>query len=92
MPAPGTAGGSAGSPVPGATRGRGILDDTAFLADALLELYQAGGDPQYLAAARELLDRALQDFAMESGGYYLSGTGADGTAAGSDGTGDPKRE
>jgi hypothetical protein len=58
-------------------RGRGILDDYAFLADALLELYQAGGEVKYLAAARELLDRAVREFSIEGGGYYLSGASAD---------------
>ena len=35
----------------------GYLDDYAFLADALLEVYQFSGDTGYLKAARELVEQ-----------------------------------
>jgi uncharacterized protein YyaL (SSP411 family) len=41
----------------------GLLEDSAFLADALITLFEACGDGAYLAAARELVDDALQRFA-----------------------------
>jgi uncharacterized protein YyaL (SSP411 family) len=44
----------------------GFLEDSAFLADALVTLYEACGDGAYLNAARELVDDALRRF--EDGG------------------------
>jgi uncharacterized protein YyaL (SSP411 family) len=44
----------------------GLLEDSAFLADALITLYEACGDGAYLSAARELVDDALHRF--EDGG------------------------
>jgi uncharacterized protein YyaL (SSP411 family) len=41
----------------------GVLEDHAYLADALLALHQATGDPQRLAAATSILDLALTRFA-----------------------------
>jgi hypothetical protein len=41
----------------------GVLDDHAYLADALLALHQATGDPERLAAATGILDLALARFA-----------------------------
>ena len=41
----------------------GVLEDHACLADALLALHQATGEPRWLAAATDLLDTALQRFA-----------------------------
>jgi uncharacterized protein YyaL (SSP411 family) len=44
----------------------GFLEDSAFLADSLITLYEACGDGAYLSAARELVDDALRRF--EDGG------------------------
>jgi uncharacterized protein YyaL (SSP411 family) len=44
----------------------GLLEDSAFLADALISLYEASGVGAYLDAARDLVDDALQRF--EDGG------------------------
>jgi uncharacterized protein YyaL (SSP411 family) len=44
----------------------GFLEDSAFLADSLVTLYEACGDGAYLEAARELVDDALRRF--EDGG------------------------
>jgi uncharacterized protein YyaL (SSP411 family) len=41
----------------------GVLDDHAFLAEALLALHQATGEPRRLEQARELLDLTLAHFA-----------------------------
>ena len=41
----------------------GVLEDHAYLADALLALHQATGDPERLAAATRILDLALARFA-----------------------------
>lgn len=52
--------------------GEGILDDYAFLADGLLDLYQVSGQSRYLAAARQLIDYALEHFSGDEGGFYMS--------------------
>jgi len=44
----------------------GFLEDSAFLADSLITLYEACGDGRYLDAARQLVDDALRRF--EDGG------------------------
>ncbi|MGI9003996.1 MAG: thioredoxin domain-containing protein [Pseudonocardia sp.] len=41
----------------------GVLEDYGCLADALLALHQATGEPRWLTAATELLDVALEHFA-----------------------------
>jgi len=61
----------------GQTTGEAILDDYAFLADGLIELYQVSGETRYLVAARELVDLAVRDFVREEGGYYLSRAGTE---------------
>ncbi len=50
----------------------GVLDDYAFFAQGLLELYQAGGDRDHLAAASELLSHARARFRHPKAGYYLT--------------------
>ena len=61
----------------GRTRGEGILDDYAFLADGLLEIYQVSGETKYLKAARELIDYARAEFRREEGGFYMASAGVD---------------
>ena len=46
------------------------LEDYAFLADGLLDLYEAGGDDRYLGEARGLAERILAEFAADGGGFY----------------------
>jgi uncharacterized protein YyaL (SSP411 family) len=46
----------------GAAKITGFLEDSAFLADALITLYEAGGDVAHLVAARELVDETLRRF------------------------------
>ena len=50
----------------GSAKITGFLEDSAFLADALITLYEACGNGSYLASARVLVDDALRRF--EQGG------------------------
>ncbi len=61
----------------GRTRGEGILDDYAFFADSLLDIYQVSGETKYLRAARELVDFARGEFRRDEGGFYMASSGAD---------------
>ena len=56
----------------GRTAGQGVLDDYAFVAAGLLEIYRVSGDPRRLRQARELADYARLHFAREGGGWHLS--------------------
>ncbi|KEO81846.1 thioredoxin domain-containing protein [Tumebacillus flagellatus] len=56
----------------------GYLDDYAFLAWGLHELYHASGDLQYLHRAGELIDEALALFwDDDNGGFYFYGSDAE---------------
>lgn len=60
----------------GTLRGRGTLEDHAFLADGLLALYAATGSVRWLDEANALLDTILRDFPHESGvGFSDVGSG-----------------
>ncbi|MFD9966283.1 thioredoxin domain-containing protein [Amycolatopsis sp. NPDC058986] len=50
----------------------GVLEDYACVADGLLTLHQATGEPRWLTEATRLLDLALTHFAVEDapGAYY----------------------
>ena len=48
----------------------GVADDHGNLAEGLLALHQATGEPSWLSAAGELLDTALAHFADGRGGFY----------------------
>ncbi|HEX2858455.1 MAG TPA: thioredoxin domain-containing protein [Propionibacteriaceae bacterium] len=50
----------------------GQLDDHGDLAEGLLALFQATGDPRWLAAAGELIDLAVRHFRSESGEWFDS--------------------
>jgi len=53
----------------------GYLDDYAFLAWGLLELYEATFEPSFLADAIQLADAMEELFAdRERGGYFFTGT------------------
>jgi uncharacterized protein YyaL (SSP411 family) len=47
-----------------------VADDYGNLAEGLLMLHQAGGDPRWLTAAGTLLDEALAGFTNGSGGFF----------------------
>jgi hypothetical protein len=51
------------------------LEDYAFLAEGLVDLYEAGGGPKYLDAAAALADRMREDFAAEEGGFFSTARG-----------------
>ncbi len=50
----------------------GFSDDYAFMAQGLLDLYEAGGDESHLSWALELAEKMIKDFAAPYGGFYLS--------------------
>ena len=49
---------------------KGVADDYGNLAEGLLALHQATGEPLWLSAAGELLDTALAHFADGQGGFF----------------------
>jgi len=51
------------------------LEDYAYLAAGLLDLYEAGGDQGHLREAERLAGQILADFAAEDGGFYSTGRG-----------------
>jgi uncharacterized protein YyaL (SSP411 family) len=52
------------------------LEDYAYLGDALIDLYESGGDERYLRAAEALCARLLADFRdAEGGGFYHTARG-----------------
>jgi uncharacterized protein YyaL (SSP411 family) len=53
-------------------RGAGFLDDHAYLADALVSLYEATGEAEWLARGAELVEIMLRDFAGESGFFQTA--------------------
>ena len=57
----------------------GVLDDHGCLADGLLALHQATGEPRWLSAAEEVLDVALAHFAdpTQPGSFYDTADDAD---------------
>jgi hypothetical protein len=59
-------------------KGPGFLDDHAFVASAALDLYEATGEPSYIAKARAIADRMLELFWDEAGtGFFFSPDGAE---------------
>ncbi len=48
----------------------GVLEDHGCVAHGLIALFQATGDTDWLTPAGALLDRALDGFAAEGGGFY----------------------
>ncbi len=53
----------------------GYLEDYAFIADALLTLYEASFNPRWFLEARHLMDEAITLFADEqNGGFFDTGS------------------
>jgi uncharacterized protein YyaL (SSP411 family) len=50
----------------------GLLDDYAFLAWGLVEVYQATFEPRYLTKALALLGQLEERFTDEAGGFFLT--------------------
>ena len=48
----------------------GVAEDYGDLAEGLLALHQATGEPRWLAASADLLDTALRHFTAEDGGFH----------------------
>ncbi|MDT7044245.1 aldo/keto reductase [Candidatus Nitronereus thalassa] len=49
------------------------LEDYAFLIEALIDIYEAGGSEHYLSEAVRLAERLLQDFSdQEYGGFFTT--------------------
>jgi uncharacterized protein len=48
----------------------GVADDHGDLAEGLLCLHQATGDPRWLAVAGQILDTALAHFSDDRGGFF----------------------
>jgi uncharacterized protein YyaL (SSP411 family) len=55
----------------GIVKGPSFLDDYSFLASASLDLYEATGDPSYVARARALMDQAIELFWDEAGASFF---------------------
>ena len=56
---------------------RGILDDHAFVAQGLLDLYEADPNPRWLLAAHKIAGAMVQRFGdPEGGGFFISEPGA----------------
>ncbi|MBE7190187.1 N-acylglucosamine 2-epimerase, partial [Jatrophihabitans endophyticus] len=51
-------------------RAAGVAEDHGDLADGLLVLHQATGDPAWLVGAGHALDAALEHFADDAGGFF----------------------
>jgi uncharacterized protein len=56
----------------GEVRFHGYLDDYAFVAWGLFDLYEATFDVRYLESAFALMDSAERQFATPGGGYFFS--------------------
>jgi uncharacterized protein YyaL (SSP411 family)/aryl-alcohol dehydrogenase-like predicted oxidoreductase len=51
------------------------LEDHAYLAEGLLDLYEAGGDVRYLREAIGLAERIRDEFADPAGGFFSTARG-----------------
>jgi hypothetical protein len=57
----------------GQSRAAGCLEDYAFLAEGLIDLYEAGGSERYLHEAVRLAERILADFSdPQNGGFFTT--------------------
>jgi hypothetical protein len=56
----------------GKARHRGYLEDHAFLADALLSVFECDFDPRWLGAARAHLERIAAHFRDQDGGLFFT--------------------
>ncbi len=63
----------------GRAQGAGFLDDYAFLANGLVDLYEATFDPKWLRRAEDLAGRMIKRFWSEEGGAFHFTDGRDGS-------------
>ena len=52
-----------------------FLEDYAYLANGLVDLYEAGGDERFLRAAEDLAALVRSDFGADEGGFYSTAQG-----------------
>ncbi len=50
---------------------QGFLDDYAFTAEAFIQLYEVGGDEQWLHEAKQIVDSTIQYFHDEKDGLFF---------------------
>jgi uncharacterized protein YyaL (SSP411 family) len=55
----------------------GVLDDYAFFANGLIDLFQVTDNLEYLKRALSLIEYAMTNFAGESGGFYFTAEGSE---------------
>jgi uncharacterized protein len=55
----------------------GFLEDYAFVAEGLVDLYEAGGAQRYLEAASDLAEGMLREFRAEDGAFFMTQRGDD---------------
>jgi uncharacterized protein YyaL (SSP411 family) len=56
----------------GKAQHQGYLEDHAMLADGLLSLFLVDGDPRWLQASQQLLERIARHFRAEDGGLWFT--------------------
>ena len=56
----------------GTAKGKGLLDDYAYMAWASLELYEATLDDKYLSFSAQAINEILERFADSEGGFFLN--------------------
>ena len=57
----------------GAAKGKGFLDDHAFVGEAALDVYEATGDPRWVGLARGIADAILEHFHdEEQDGFFFT--------------------
>jgi uncharacterized protein YyaL (SSP411 family) len=54
---------------------KGVLEDYAFLAAGLVDLFEATGEPKWLRAALDLHETLRAKFAAQGGGFFRTGEG-----------------
>ena len=54
-----------------------FLEDYAYLAEGLLDLFEAGGSDRWLKEATALAERTLSDFASDEGSFYNTAVDAE---------------
>ncbi len=59
------------------TYGKGVLEDYAFLAAGLIELYQATGQGHWITSAIKITDEMLRRFEDKNDGFFYSDQDAD---------------
>ncbi|MDD2418853.1 MAG: thioredoxin domain-containing protein, partial [Oscillospiraceae bacterium] len=60
-----------------AAKGRGLLDDYAYVIWAYLEMYEVTFNAEYLDMSRHLAQKAIDLFADEKGGFFMNAAQSD---------------